>query len=321
MFSQVRLGALYLGISQRSLEQALANARTQTTAISVALVALGIGAAVALASVMTRPVLRLVNGTRAIADGDLNVTLPVPSGDEIGLLTDCFNQMARSLREKETITRAFSRYVARQVVDEILKDPERLVLKEERRDVTVLFCQIRNFVPLAEQLPPEEIVELLNDFYGLMIDATFEHEGTLNEFFGDGVMAFFGAPIRDEEHPLHAIRTALAMKAGVLELRERRAREGKLPIGLGIGLDAGEVIAGTVGTEDRMKYAVVGDTVNLAARLESKAQADQILITRSTYERVKDRVDARSLGLYKMKGKQQDVEVFEVLGFSPPGLG
>ncbi|MGH7320030.1 MAG: adenylate/guanylate cyclase domain-containing protein, partial [Candidatus Rokuibacteriota bacterium] len=267
-----------------------------------------------LASILARPIHRLVEGTRAIGAGRYHVSLPVGSRDEIGLLTEAFNQMARSLNEKEMIKRAFSRYVAKQVVNEILKDPERLVLKEERRDVTVLFCEIHDFTPLAEQLTPEEVVQLLNDFFSLMIDTTFRHDGTLNEFFGDGVMAFFGAPIPDQEHAVHAIRTALAMQAGIVALSERRTRDGKAPIAVKIGVNAGEVVAGTVGTEDRMKYAVVGDTVNLAARLQSNAQAGQILITQGTYDRVTAGVDARALGKLRVKGKQEQVEVLEVLG-------
>jgi len=316
VFSRVQVGALYLGFSQRAIEQALAAARSRTLLISAGMVLLGIMGAVGLAHVIVRPIRRLVEGTQAIAAGNFQVVLPVPSRDEIGLLTESFNQMAQSLREKEMIKRAFSRYVAREVVNEILKDPERLVLKEERRDVTVLFCDIRGFTPLAERLTPEEVVLLLNDFYSLMIDATFKHEGTLNEFFGGGVMAFFGAPIPDREHPLHAVRTALAMKAGIAELADRRVREGKAPIAVGIGVNTGEVVAGTVGAEDRMKYAVVGDSVNLAARLEARAEGGQVLVSQRTYESVKEWVEARSLGTVKMKGKQAEVEVFEVLGLS-----
>ena len=231
------------------------------------------------------------------------------SRDEIGLLTESFNQMARSLGEKEMIKRAFSRYVAWQVVQEILKDPERLVLREERRDVTVLFCEIEGFTAIAARLEPVEVIRLLNDFFGLMIDTTFRHDGTLNEFFG--------APLADQDHALHAVRTALDMQAGVAALSERRIRAGEIPIAIRIGINAGEVVAGTVGSEDRMKYAVVGDNVNLAARLQSNAKAGQILLSQRTYDRVKASVDARPLGSIRVKGKQEVVEILEVLGLRP----
>jgi adenylate cyclase len=317
VFSGVRIGALYLGFSQRTIEQALVKARTQAIVISTGLVVLGILAGFRLAFALARPLNRLVEATKAIAAGDFKVALPVTSRDEIGLLTESFNQMARSLGEKEMIKRAFSRYVARQVVQEILKDPERLVLREERRDVTVLFCEIEAFTAVAARLEPPEVIRLLNDFFGLMIDTTFRHDGTLNEFFGDGVMAFFGAPITDRDHALHAVRTALDMQAGVAALSERRIADGRIPIAIRIGINAGEVVAGTVGSEDRMKYAVVGDNVNLAARLQAHAKAGQILLSQQTFERVKDWVDAQPLGSVKVKGKQEVVEMLEVRGLRP----
>jgi len=313
-FSRVRVGSLYLGFSQQPIEQALARARNQTLVISAVMVLAGIAGAVGLATVLSRPILRLVQGTRAIAAGDFQVTLAIPSRDEIGVLTESFNRMARALREKEMIKRAFSRYVAREVVDEILKDPEHLVLKGERRDVTVLFCDMRGFTTLAERLSPEEVVLLLNQFYTLMIDTTFKHDGTLDKFLGDGVMAIFGAPIARGDHAYQAVRAALAMQAGVRELSDARVREGKASIGIGVGISAGEVVAGTVGTEDRMEYTVVGDSVNLAARLQSDAKPGQILISQPTYERIRGRIEARSLGLVRVKGKEVLVEAYEVVG-------
>jgi adenylate cyclase len=240
----------------------------------------------------------------------------VTSRDEIGDLTESFNQMARSLREKEMIKRAFTRYVAREVVEEILKDPENLVLTGERREVTVLFCDVRGFTPMSERLSPEEVVLLLNDFYTLMIETTFKHDGTLDKFLGDAVMAIFGAPIAHPDHSLRAVRTALAMQEGIIELNARRQTEGKEPITVGIGVSAGAAVAGTVGTADRMEYTVIGDTVNLAARLESSAKPGQILISQPTYAAVCDLVDVRPLGPIRVKGKEEEVDVYEVLGLT-----
>jgi adenylate cyclase len=258
-----------------------------------------------------------VQATGAIAAGNFNISLPVASRDELGALTESFNRMARSLREKEMIKRAFTRYVAREVVDEILKNPENISLTGERREVTVLFCDVRGFTPMSERMSPEDVVLLLNDFYTLMIETTFKHDGTLDKFLGDAVMAVFGAPIAHPDHSARAIRTALAMQEGIGGLNGRRAQQGKEPISVGIGVSAGEAVAGTVGTEDRMEYTVIGDSVNLAARLESNAKPHQILISHRTYERVRDLVDARPLGRIRVKGKEEEVEVYEVLGLAP----
>jgi adenylate cyclase len=316
IFSRTQVGSLYLGFSRKSIDLAVASARRQTILISVAMVVVGILGAVGLATVLARPVLRLAEGTRAIAAGHFEIALPVTTRDEIGTLTESFNQMARSLWEKERIKRAFTRYVARQVADEILKDPEKLALKEERRDVTVLFCDMRGFTPLAEKLPPEEVVHLLNEFYTLAVDTTFKNDGTLDKFLGDAVMCIFGAPIVHADHPLRAVKTALAMQAGVTELTRRRLLDGKAPIAVGIGVSAGEAVAGTVGTEDRMEYTVIGDTVNLAARLEANARPGQILISQRTYERIQNQVEVRPLGVLKVKGKEEQIEVYEVLGLA-----
>ena len=316
VFSKVSVGSLYLGFSRKPIDEAVAAARNSTIVISAAMVVVGVLGALGLATVLSGPVMRLVEGTRAVAAGNFQIHLPVTSRDEIGALTESFNQMAKNLREKEMIKRAFTRYVARQVVDEILKDPEKLALKEERRDVTVLFCDMRGFTSLAERLSPEEVVAVLNDFYTLMVDTTAKNDGIVDKFLGDGVMAIFGAPIVHEDHPARAVKTAVAMQAGVAELSRKRAREGKDPIAVGIGVSAGEAVAGTVGTEDRMEYTVIGDSVNLAARLESNAKPGQILISQRTYQRVDGVVNVRTLGVIRMKGKEEQVEVYEVLGLA-----
>lgn len=317
VYSGVPVGALYLGFSEEAITAALASARNQALVITLVMVLAGLGGAVGLAALLSRPIFRLVQATGAIAAGNFNITLPVASRDELGMLTDSFNRMARSLREKEMIKRAFTRYVAREVVEEILKNPENMALTGERREVTVLFCDVRGFTPLSERLSPEEVVLLLNDFYNLMIETTFKHDGTLDKFLGDAVMAVFGAPLAHPDHSARAIRTALAMQEGIVGLNERRARDGKEPIAVGIGVSAGEAVAGTVGTEDRMEYTVIGDSVNLAARLESNAKPGQILISHRTYERVRDLVDARPLGRIRVKGKEEEVEVYEVLRLAP----
>ena len=312
-FRQVRVGALYLGFSQQSIATALARARRNAILISAVMVVLGIGGAFALGAVLSRPIARLMEGTRAIADGNFAVTLEVPSGDEIGALTRSFNEMAASLREKDAIKRAFTRYVAREVVSEILKDPDKIVLTGERREVTVLFCDVRGFTSISERLAPEEVVALLNAFYTLMIDATFKHDGTLDKFLGDGVMAVFGAPMYHRDHTRRALRAAMAMQAGIRELSGRRLAEGKPPLAIGIGINTGTAVAGSVGTEARMEYTVIGDSVNLAARLESYARPGQVLVAAPTYESVRRDVDARSLGFMRLRGKEDPVEVYEVL--------
>jgi len=314
VFSKTPLGTLYVGFSKAAISDAVSRARNQTALITAFMVVVGVGGAVALATLLARPIHRLMDATDAVAQGDFNVTVPVTTRDELGVLTESFNRMARSLREKEMIKRAFTRYVAREVVEEVLKDPEHAMLTGERREATVLFCDIRGFTSMSERLTPEQVVGLLNEFYTLMIETVFKHDGTLDKFLGDAVMAVFGAPIAHPDHAARAVMTALDMRQAVAGLGARRRVAGLDAFEVGIGVALGEVVAGTVGTEERMEYTVIGDSVNVAARLQDRAKAGSILLSRRTYEAVSDLIDAKSLGAMKVRGKEEEIEVYEVRG-------
>jgi len=314
VFSKTPLGTLYVGFSTRAISAAISQARNQAMIITVFMVILGLGGAFGLATLLVRPIFRLMDATDAVAQGDLSVSVPVTTRDELGVLTESFNRMARSLREKEMIKRAFTRYVAREVAEEVLKDPDHPMVSGERREVTVLFCDIRGFTSMSERLTPEEVVSALNEFYTLMIETIFKHDGTLDKFLGDAVMAVFGAPIAHPDHAARAVKTALDMRQAVGELGKRRRAARKEPFEVGIGVSLGEVVAGTVGTEERMEYTVIGDSVNVAARLQDRARPGSILLSKRTYDAVRDLVDAKSLGRMKVRGKEEEVEVYEIRG-------
>jgi class 3 adenylate cyclase len=206
----------------------------------------------------------------------------------------------------------FGRYVSEEVAAEIVADPGRhLKLGGEKCQVTVLFGDLRGFTPLAESLDPEDAVEILNVFLTHVVDATFEFGGTLDKFRGDGIMAVFGAPMRREDDPANAVRCALA-----LQERLKGVTFAKFPdlrLRMGVGINTGIVIAGNIGSERRMDYTVIGNEVNVAQRFESNAGPGQILITGSTYERVKEAVEVRDLGLLRVAGKQEGVMAYDVL--------
>jgi class 3 adenylate cyclase len=211
----------------------------------------------------------------------------------------------------------FGRYVSEEVAAEIVADPDRhLKLGGEKREVTVLFGDLRGFTPLAEQLDPQEAVEILNIYLTLVIDAVFEFRGTLDKFRGDGFMAFFGAPIRREDDPANAVRCALAMQEGLKRITFDRFPD--LRLNMGIGINTGVVIAGNIGSERRTDYTVIGDEVNVAQRFESNAGPGQILMTGSTYDRVKDLVEVRELGRLRVTGKQEGVMAYDVLRWREP---
>ena len=217
-------------------------------------------------------------------------------------------------REKRKVKQLFSRYVARDVYDQLLADPTRAKLGGTRRHMTVLFSDMRGFTALTEKGRPEDIVSQLNDYFTRMVKVLFEHRGTLDKFVGDMVMALFGAPLDDEDHAEHAVQTALAMVRALDVLNAEWEAFGLPRLDIGIGINTGEMVAGNIGSDTIMSYTVIGDAVNLGARLESlnKEYGTRIIISESTRARLKGQYDIRPLGSVTVKGKTQPVAIFEV---------
>jgi len=222
------------------------------------------------------------------------------------------------LLERRRITGVFSRYVAPQVVDKLLEGGEKaLQLGGSRREITVLFVDIRGFTPLSEAAAPEEVVEILNEYLTLVAESIFQYGGTLDKFIGDAAMAIFNAPLDLEDHCLKAVQAAWAMKEGAAPLQQRLLEKYGRTVQFGIGVNTGPAVIGNIGASFRMDYTAIGDTVNTAARLESNAQPGQILISQAVYEKVKEKVETTSLGEIKVKGKTQGINVFQVDGVHP----
>lgn len=217
-------------------------------------------------------------------------------------------------REKRKVKQLFSRYVARDVYDQLLADPTRAKLGGTRRHMTVLFSDMRGFTALTEKGRPEDIVSQLNDYFTRMVKVLFEHRGTLDKFVGDMVMALFGAPLDDAEHAEHAVQTAIAMVRALEVLNAEWQSFGLPRLDIGIGINTGDMVAGNIGSETIMSYTVIGDAVNLGARLESlnKEYGTRIIISESTRALLKGQYDIRPLGSVTVKGKSQAVAIFEV---------
>jgi len=217
-------------------------------------------------------------------------------------------------REKRQVKKLFSRYVSKDVYDQLVANPSLAALGGARRHMTVLFSDIRGFTTMSEQGSPEDVVSQLNELFTRMVGVVFAHRGTVDKFVGDMIMALYGAPLDDEEHAEHAVQTALAMLTTLHELNREWASQGKPQLGIGIGINTGEMIAGNVGSDRIMSYTVIGDAVNLGARLESlnKDYGTRIIISEATRERLKGRYDIHPLGDVVVKGKSQPVAIFEV---------
>ncbi len=218
-------------------------------------------------------------------------------------------------KEKKYIRSTFSKFVSKSVVDELLKHPDKLKLGGEKKILTVLFSDIRGFTSISERLTPEELVEHLNIYLQEMTELVFRYQGTLDKYVGDEIMAFWGAPIPFEDHALQACKSAIEQMKKLHELNAMWEEQGKPSLNIGIGLNTGPMVVGNMGSSSRMDYTLMGDNVNLGARLEgtNKVYGTNIIISENTYEHVRDHVVVRELDLIRVKGKEQPVVIYELV--------
>jgi len=310
----VRLGEVHLGLSEEVLLREVQAVRDRLAALSLAAL---IGAslfAYLLAGFYLRPVRALVRGVKAIGEGNFDQHIDLRRRDELGILTGAFNDMATSLREKNFIQSNFELCVSKPLSQQILEHRDELKLGGEEKEVTILFSDIRRFTSLAEQLPPALVVELLNDYFTRVIAVVMQNEGMVDKLMGDSVMALFGAPISLGNDSLRAVRCALEMQQAVEVFNRERSARNLPPVEMGIGINTGAVIAGNIGSAARMEYTVIGDSVNIAARLQGLARPGEILISQATYLQVSDRVKATAMETMTLKGKTRTVAVYRLEG-------
>jgi len=258
----------------------------------------------------------------AVAGWHLQVVSPVLAG-ALSLVLALRVRIAAEEERARLIQQTFEHYVSKAVVAEMLRHPERVKLGGERRDMTVLFSDIRGFTSISETLDPEALVRLLNELFTPMTRIVLEHGGTLDKYMGDALMAFFGAPLAQPDHAARACRATLAMRDELVRLNDGWHRAGSLPahlsLGIGIGLNSGEMSVGNVGSEAVFGYTVIGDNVNLGSRIEglNKDYGTQILVSESTVERAGPGLLFRELDQVRVKGKQQPVGLFELMSLEP----
>ncbi|MBQ7763832.1 adenylate/guanylate cyclase domain-containing protein [bacterium] len=218
-------------------------------------------------------------------------------------------------RSKEKVKSAMGKFVSEDVMKRVVQDIDNLGLGGKRANVTVLFSDIRGFTSMSEQLTPQEVSEILNEYFTEMEPIISKYNGIINKFIGDAVMAVFGEPIQDKCHAKNAVKSAYEMLQKVKELQKKWAKEGKPKIEIGIGIATGEVFVGNIGSINRMEYTVIGDTVNLASRLEgyNKVYKTKLLISPATYQEVKSIVDVIKISDVQIRGKANKMDIYEVL--------
>jgi class 3 adenylate cyclase len=278
-------------------------------------------AAVFSARWVARPIVRLAGQARLIAERKWRqVSLGSERTDEIGELSRALSTMATDLEGSETVIaqqakqRAdLGRFLSKELVEAIVDGRHELSLGGRRASVSVLFADVVAFTPLAETKPAEEVVALLNELFSVLTEVVFRHGGTVDKFIGDCIMAVFGAPVAGEDHAARALAAAEDMMRFLETANESFRERYGATIELGIGINTGDVLVGNIGSDKRMEYTVIGDVVNVAARLEAIARPNQVLVAEATYEQAGDAFELTLLGERALTGRKATTRVYELV--------
>jgi class 3 adenylate cyclase len=295
------------------------------------LIALGLGAILSWS--LIRPVRKVDLALARIAGGDFDEHVEVPNRDEFGRLTANLNKTTGRLAELYgelttlndnleqqvedqlgQIRRAeqLRRYLAPQIADAVLSGDAPVTLESTRRNLTILYANIRGFTSMSERVEPEELIDALNEYFAVMTDVVFRHGGTLDKYVGDGILAFFGDPIPFEDHAERAVATALEMRSRLRGIRSKWMERLHEELNVGIGISTGYVTVGNIGSDTRTEYTVIGNHVNLASGLAESAGPNQILVSERTLAAVRGRVEAAPVNEISLEDVHRPVRIFEI---------
>lgn len=262
---------------------------------------------------VSAPLEEMETAMKEVSKGNLDVQIRVVSNDEIGAVGEGFGRMIKGLKESEAIKESFGKYISQEIRDEILAG--RVPLDGEMTRATLLFSDLRDFTPFVESTHPKQVVSIMNQYFSEMAEAIKSNNGLILQYVGDEIEAVFGAPVPRDDHPDMAARAALDMKKRLIDLNERLKTQGVAPFRHGIGIHTGAVLAGIIGSKERSSYALVGDTVNLASRIQglTKEFACDIILSQTTHDLVADDYQMEALGAVRVKGKSQEVLTYKLL--------
>jgi adenylate cyclase len=306
---------------QRPLAEALApyeRLLPMLLAVAAAGLLLALLGAVLVARRVSHPVLTLASGARQVAAGDFNASVSIAQRDELGELAATFNEMVAGLREQERVreelerTARLKRFFSPQLADALSAGDDAL-LASHRREITVVFGDLRGFTAFAEAADPEEVMRVLHEYHATTGPLVFEYEGTLERFTGDGLMVFFNDPVPCPDPAARAVRMAVAMRDALHPLLDQWHRRGHA-LGFGAGIAMGFATIGRIGFEGRLDYAAIGTVTNLSARLCQEARDGQILVSQQVYAEIEPLVEAKAIGPLALRGFAKPVAVYDVLG-------
>ena len=276
----------------------------------------GIWVTILVSSNLTNPLQEIIRVLQEVRNGDFENRVRVTSNDEIGYTGDVINEMNEGFKERDLIKDIFGKYVAKEVRDEVLSG--RIPLDGEKKEVTILFSDLRNFTPMTESNDPKLVIKIMNSYFEEMAEAIQGNGGLVLQFIGDEIYAVFGAPIFQSDHPAKAFRAGLEMRRRLIELNKQFEEKGWPSLRHGIGIHTGEALAANIGSPDRLSYLLVGDTVNLASRLQSltKEVGTEMIISADTYARLTESElkasELKQMPSAPVKGKAHPVEIYVV---------
>ncbi len=260
------------------------------------------------------PILELARSAKRIQKGDADFNMEPHECEEIDYLQKSIFSFSKVLNERAIMKSTFSKYISDYIADEILTEDLATQFIAEYRNVTVLFSDIRGFTALSETLEPKDLFDILNRYFDQMIDIVIKNNGVINKFIGDAIMVIYNAPRLCENADIMAIITAIDMNGSLKEFNLKYTKQYGIKLGIGIGINSGQAVAGNLGSEKRMEYTVIGDTVNVSSRLQTIAQAGEIAISENVYKSARYVFELSDMGEIELKGKRQPLRVYKVSG-------
>jgi adenylate cyclase len=316
-FRDLNVGYYIITFDRSFMDLAYGNTIRTISVITILMVAFSIMIALLLSKRISRPIKEIVEGSRKIAQGDHQFRFKEHRTDELGQLMKSLNNMTEGLLRKEQVENVFSRYVSPNVAGSLMNDLTGIHLGGSHVEASVLFADISGFTTISEGLEPVTINNLLNDYFTLIDEIAGQYRGHIDKYIGDCAMILFGAPRADEEHSLNAVRCAVKIQHIIREFNQKRQLQSLLTVEFCIGINSGTMLAGNIGSENRMEYTVVGNAVNLASRLASVATAGQIIVTKKLHDALV--LDTHFITSYssitKLRGKIKPVEVWQVVDY------
>lgn len=264
---------------------------------------------------LTSPIEKLHDVTLEVAHGNFDIKANIQSHDEVGELGRAFDGMIDGLKERDKVKNILNKFHGSSVTEDLLKGD--LNLGGSRKQVTVFFSDIRDFTKFSEGHTPEEVVEMLNEYFQIMVAIITTNHGVVDKFVGDAIMAVWGAPNTTGNDSYYALKASLEMRMALAKLNELRLKRGHTPIKIGMGLHTGPAISGTIGSTERMEYTVIGDTVNMASRIESstKSFGTDLLVSEQTSKELQGKFAFDLAGSAEVKGKSEPLKMFKVRGY------